>query len=153
MVIIGNKDYFVLFYSCFSQLSVCEHQWAGWTRTGLHKGGSSFIPDHQSSMQQLLCVAEAPPTDGYTTAPPTWGFEDSLPVGVPDTSVVPRLPAALQPWPHSWLLLCWLSPPCVLQPLLSPTAKSWSSPWSWTATVLWVSVSLLVLSRSVELLT
>lgn len=68
----------------------------------------------------LRCIREGlslhqtpnpPPTNDYTTAPPAQGIEDSLPGGVPDTSVVRRLPAALQPWPHSWLLLCWLSPP------------------------------------------
>lgn len=51
---------------------------------------SSFILDphvpththtHQSSMQQFLRVGEAPPTDGYTTAPPTLGVSRRSLVG------------------------------------------------------------------------
>lgn len=116
----------ILFCSFCSQLSVWEHQCAGWTGAQtLRKGGPSFILDPQSTTQHLVCVGEAPPTHGYTTrTQQPRGLRICCLAGSPDTCVVPRLPAALQPWPHSWLLLCWLSPPCVPQPLLSPTAQS-----------------------------
>lgn len=130
----------ILFCSFCSQLSVWEHQCAGWTRAQtLRKGGPSFILDPQSSTQHFVCWRGPAHTWLHNLDPPTSGLRICCLAGSPDTSVVPRLPAALQPWPHSWLLLCWLSPPCVPQPLLSPTAQSWSSLWSWTATVLWVS--------------
>lgn len=68
----------ILFCSFCSQLSVWEHQCAGWTRAQtLRKGGPSFILDPQSTTQHFVCVGEAPPTHGYTTRthqPRVWGF-------------------------------------------------------------------------------